>query len=135
MTKEDRLIDIEDNSVYLNSVFDQTANKDAFRMLMGFSQGTATAVRFFCATNGLFDRLILWAGSFPPDLSLPENKEMLNTTGVDLVIGDQDEFIKEKHIVELQSLFDQEGINYRMHRYSGGHDIDVGTLKDLLSSF
>lgn len=133
MTKEDRLNDIADNIAYLDKLVEHFAAKAADeRVLMGFSQGTATAVRYFCATDKHFDKLILWAGSFPPDLPLPENRERLNSIGIDVVIGDDDEFIHEKHIVELTQLFDQAGVKYRLHRFEGGHDLDLNTLKALL---
>lgn len=140
MTKEDRLNDISDNIAYLDQLVDRFAAEAVpshsgaadERILMGFSQGTATAVRYFCATNRHFDKLILWAGSFPPDLPLPENKERLNSIGIDVVIGDNDEFIHEKHIIELTQLFDEAGIHYRLYRFQGGHDLDLKTLKALL---
>lgn len=138
MTKEDRESDIADNHAYLEQLLHGYAASrlpsgaaDA-TVLLGFSQGAATAVRFFCATDQKINRLILWAGSFPPDLSLPHNREKLNVEGIDLVVGDADEFILSEHIVELQALFDREGIRYRLHRFPGGHDIDVSLLERLL---
>lgn len=140
MTKEDRENDIADNIAYLDQLVDELAARPIpmpreatdERILMGFSQGTATAVRYFCATQHAFDKLILWAGSFPPDLSLPDNRDKLNTVGIDLVVGDEDEFIHSEHILELKSLFDHEGISYRIHRFRGGHDLDLNTLQALL---
>ncbi|WP_306640276.1 alpha/beta hydrolase [Sanyastnella coralliicola] len=132
MTKEDRLIDIADNMNYLDQLYLRLLMRNYERKtLLGFSQGAATAVRFFCHQPSYFDRLVLWAGSFPPDLDLPSNAEALNQTGIDLVIGDDDEFIKEDHIVELSKIFDAHQIKYRLHRFSGGHDIDSSTLSGL----
>ena len=134
MTKEDRLIDIEDNHRYLEQLMKEVVPQDAGRrILMGFSQGCATAVRYFCSTEQHFDRLILWAGSFPPDLPLPENLERLNAIGIDLVVGDEDEFIHSDHILELKGLFDQAGLKYRFHSFHGKHELNIPLLKDLLS--
>lgn len=130
MTREDRENDITDNHAYLGQLLSQYSADET--LLLGFSQGAATAVRFFCATEQRIDRLILWAGSFPPDLSLPDNREKLNNTGIDLVVGDEDEFIHSEHIIELQSLFDKAWIEYRIHRFRGGHDLDLPLLKKLL---
>lgn len=133
MTKEDRLVDIEDNHRYLDQLMDEVVPRDAGRkILMGFSQGCATAVRYFCSTQHSFDRLVLWAGSFPPDLPLPENLDRLNQIGIDLVVGDEDEFIHSDHILELKGLFDQAGLEYRLHSFHGKHELNVPLLADLI---
>ncbi len=72
MTKEDRLNDIDDHVAYLNQLLATAPLSMAkHRVLLGFSQGAATAVRYMCAAEHRFDRLILWAGRFPPDVPLP----------------------------------------------------------------
>ncbi len=136
MTKEDRLNDIQDYCLYLHQLTEVSDFKLPERkILLGFSQGAATAIRFFCAYPTAFSKLILWAGAVPPDLSLPENKEVLNSVGIDLVIGDQDEFIKESDVFEMKEVLDKEGVRYRLHRFEGKHDLDVEVLKTILDEY
>lgn len=132
MTREDREADIQDNIEYLHRVLHRFRHIP-HRVLMGFSQGTATAIRFFCSNfRPEFQQLIMWAGSFPPDLDLPSNLKRLNQVGIDLTVGCEDEFIKSSDVKELRALFDAAGVHYRFTSFQGGHDIDVLTLKAIL---
>lgn len=133
MTKEDRLNDIADNHAYLSALLELAPfSLPQQRVLLGFSQGAATAVRFFCADNAPFDKLILWAGSFPPDLSLPDNLSRLNEVGIDIAVGDQDEFIRSGDIQHVAEMLDAAGVHYRLHHFSGKHELHIPTLQKIL---
>lgn len=134
MTREDRLNDIADLNRYLADLHAHTPfDLPKKRVLLGFSQGTATAVRFFCSAPHLFDRLVLWAGSFPPDLDLPANAAVLNTVGIDVAVGDHDEVVTAEHITEVSELLNRHGVKFRLHRYHGGHDVDADLLSTLIA--
>lgn len=134
MTKEDRETDITNYIQVLNALDrnNERANGKLERVLFGFSQGCATAMRWLCLGNVSFDRIIMWAGSFPTDLLLGEVKEKLQNTTLTLVIGDDDEFIKSEHIIELQDLLDQANIAYHLVRFQGGHVVSEETLLSLV---
>lgn len=135
MTKEDRLNDIQDNHSYLSGLLHTPPfNLPQRKVLLGFSQGAATAVRFFCSTHLHFERLILWAGSFPPDLSLPENLQRLNEVGIDIVVGNDDEFIRSRDIQHVAELLDEAGVNYRLHYFEGKHEMHMPTLQKILQT-
>ena len=70
MTKEWREQDIADNNAYLKQLFEKisVANPNATLHLLGFSQGGATAARFYQQHPELCSQLILWASVFPPDI-------------------------------------------------------------------
>lgn len=134
MTKEDRETDIANYIQVLNALHhnNERANDKLEQVLFGFSQGCATAMRWLCLGNVSFDRVIMWAGSFPTDLPLGEVKEKLQNTALTLVIGDDDEFIKSEHIIELQDLLDQASIAYHLVRFRGRHVVSEETLLSLL---
>ncbi|MDP4954209.1 MAG: hypothetical protein NWQ53_11245 [Flavobacteriales bacterium] len=134
MTKEDRETDIANYIQVLNALHHNNAraNEKLERVLFGFSQGCATAMRWLCLGNVSFDRIIMWAGSFPTDLPLGEVKEKLQNTALTLVIGDDDEFIKSEHIIELRDLLDQANIAYHLVRFQGGHVVSEETLLSLV---
>lgn len=135
MTKDDRLNDIADQYTFINQLLIQPHWIFAERILLGFSQGAAAAVRFFCADEQQrFNRLVLWAGSFPPDLPLPENAERLNLVGIDVVIGTDDEFIKQNDVDDLVQRFEAANVRYRLHTFDGKHDLHEATLRSLLGS-
>jgi predicted esterase len=71
MTKEDRLAEIDDYVAYLNQLADQVlaaAPADVRITVLGFSQGAATVSRWLARARFRPARLVLWAGSFPPDM-------------------------------------------------------------------
>lgn len=135
MTKEDRLNDIADQYNFFDQLLEQENWQVSEHILLGFSQGAAAAVRFFCSDDQRrFNRLILWSGSFPPDLPLPENADRLNTVGIDVVIGDNDEFIQQQQVEALTDRFEAANIQYRLHVFQGKHDLHEATLQALLGA-
>jgi len=91
MTKEARESDISDNLLWLNQLLDKVLTKKSFSkiILFGFSQGGATAARWYFNNQARFNQLILWASVFHPDLEKPEISEKSNNY---LIIGKEDEF-------------------------------------------
>jgi len=128
MTKENRINNITDNNEYLNNLVDflQTENEFSELLVLGFSQGGATAARWNAQRKDI-DQLILWASIFPPDL---EESSFSNSKNGTFVIGKQDEFYdaaaQDKEINKYRSL------SFEIVEYNGKHDIDADTLKNLL---
>lgn len=71
MTKENRLTDIENYLNYLTQVYTSEVpqNYTGKITLLGFSQGAATVSRWAADNRIKYNRLILWAGVFPPDMN------------------------------------------------------------------
>ena len=128
MTKEARLINIDENNEYLNNLLDflHTENEFSELLVLGFSQGGATAARWNAQRKDI-DQLILWASVFPPDL---EESSFSNSKNGTFVIGKHDEFYdaaaQDKEINKYRSL------SFEIVEYDGKHDIDADTLKNLL---
>lgn len=134
MTKEDRLTDISNYIEFLNTVYKQEiSNPEKCRItLLGFSQGAATASRLVLSDNLRFDRLILWAGLFPPDLDFEHGHEKMKDLEVLNIYGNQDEYLNDIRIAEQYELADKLGINVTTSTFSGGHEIDQKTLLGLI---
>jgi predicted esterase len=131
MTKEAREDDIQDNLNWLTALDKKvTATyKPKRKILLGFSQGGATAARWFHHSTVDFNALILWACVFPPDLSA--SKEIKPGTEHHFVIGAGDEFYPEQEQNELIDFYAARG--YHTHRFEGKHDIDSAVLDKVLS--
>lgn len=129
MTKEAREIDIFDNLNWLQDLLAKLQAKDPNRKvsLLGFSQGGATAARWFAANPAQFETLILWAAVFPPDL---EMGNLPKTQNLHFALGNQDEYFQGAVADALKSQYVQRG--FQMHLYEGKHDIDVNTLNAIL---
>ncbi len=135
MTKEDRTDDIEDYIFYLDSVYREVmagVKQPVKITAFGFSQGTATVCRWAGKNSFPIDRLVLWAGAFPSDVDLKLNAPRFNAMHNVLVLGNEDEFIKETDIASLTDHFDKAGINYKLIRFGGKHELQGDTLRLLL---
>jgi len=122
MTKEDRLAEIDDYVRYLDAVYDEVARNSKVTLL-GFSQGSATACRWWARAASKIGRLIVWGGEVPPDVELPR------TVQLSLVYGSRDEYFTPKVVTATEARLKQEGIPYTLVPFEGGHEIDPAVLK------
>jgi predicted esterase len=134
MTKEDRLKDIEDYINFLDTLMAHFSNEYTFssKTLLGFSQGGATASRWLAYGKYSFDKFILWATVFPPDME-KEYTIKFTTSKNYFVFGNKDEYYTpervEEHFKELNIL----NIPIEMINFEGNHNIHEETLLSLLN--
>lgn len=132
MTSENRLMDIQNYVAYLNAVYhQQIKDRTCNTTIMGFSQGAATAMRWAMDGTVLFNRLVLWAGLFPPDIDFAKGAELLRGKNVIEVLGKQDEFINEERIVEMHRLNTLLNISPTIIQFEGRHEIDQNVLAQI----
>lgn len=131
MTKEARESDIKDNLAWLNALDEQISHEFSIkkRYLLGFSQGGATAARWYEAEKDKFDSIILWASVFPPDIEKPH--KISDSKKAWFVIGSEDEYFDKEIQNEMIQFY--QSIGYSVEEYEGGHSIDDKTLKKILS--
>jgi predicted esterase len=133
MTKEDRENDIQDYITFLDTLLDHLKSECSFSKitLVGFSQGGATASRWLAYGHHNFDRFILWATVFPPDME-KEYTSKFNESENFFVFGSEDEYyspaIVEDHFKEIQAL----ELNFQMINFEGKHNIHQETLLNIL---
>jgi predicted esterase len=133
MTQENRLMDIDNYLAYLDAVY----RKELFSLpnipvtLLGFSQGCATVCRW--ATHGInFEKLILWAGIFPPDMDFKVGHDKLAAKKTYLVVGDQDPYLTPERMAEFDGLAQKLGIVPEKILFSGKHEMHEQTLLQLV---
>lgn len=135
MTVEDRLNDIKDYVRYLDALASEimgTMNKKPELIVLGFSQGGATACRWASMGQSRIESLILWGAPFPPDLNMDEHAVALRRLRIELVVGTEDEVVRSEGFVQAPALLDQYGIAYSITQYKGGHEIVPAVLSDLM---
>ena len=140
MTKEDRLTDIADYVCYLDRLRSERRSTDPEpHVLLGFSQGVATAFRWLIMGIGgaeSWKGVVAHSGVIPPDL--PEvGCGLSKAMTLHLIAGRNDAFIDN-----LEHRFDsaeQEWIRLggkpgdcRRHTFDGGHRVDIPTLLGVL---
>ena len=131
MTKEARELDIQDNLVGLNALLCELQKSYSPKKitLLGFSQGAATAARWYQQNPSAFNQLILWAAVFPPDIdagNFPTDKPL------HFVLGTQDEYYQGEAAAELQERY--KTLGFEVHSFEGKHDIETGMLTAILST-
>ena len=135
MTKDDRLVDIQDNMNYMNQIIDMVqsvVNKDEVRFrLLGFSQGSPTAARWMHQANWKPETFISWASDLPVDVLQPENKALWREVEVVIACGDEDQFISAERLTKHQQVLDDYGLSYEIISFQGDHRIYPEVLKEL----
>lgn len=132
MTKEERLQDIEDYLQYLDDVYKKMVPEDAYKVLLGFSQGVATASRWLNLTQNKFDTFIQWAGVFPPDLKSEELKHMHEVQHY-YVYGNNDPYFSEEKMKEIKKKFHEWQLSLELLTFEGNHQLDANVLTEIES--
>lgn len=136
MTREDRLHEIDDHVAYLDAVLDEllrSAMPGATINVLGFSQGVATVARWSLRSRHRISRLVLWAGSLPPDL----DRDVLQgwrTLHVDLAAGDKDPVVKEDVLTAAAQRLAAADVPHVLHRYAGEHKLEPVLLRRLIGA-
>lgn len=132
MTKEDRLLDIDDYCRYLDQVYEKLIlplDSGVIVNALGFSQGGATISRWAAYTKHHIDNIIMWGSGIPPDMNWEEDLEALKSFHWLYVAGNDDLYLTPEQRSEQLALLEKHGIAPEMIAYEGGHDIEPGTLK------
>ncbi len=135
MTREEREADMADYVRYLDQIHHQLAPLPGPELLLGFSQGVATAARWACRGRARFDALIYWSGVFPPDLDLETEWPRMQGVRTYVALGDDDAFFDESLIQRTQTAFESNGIEHEIIRFAGGHVVDSEALSHVLGAF
>jgi predicted esterase len=135
MTKEDRLVDIQNQWTFLDEVIAWATSKapNARIHFVGFSQGVATGMRYL--GNGKFAPMsfLAWAGSWPPDLE-PQGVEALKSTRFKGWFGSEDAYIDLDKQAQITTHYREEfGLEMDWDRYEGGHSFDKAILAEAIT--
>lgn len=138
MTKENRETEIQDYLHYLETLVKHVKKEYPLLeelIVLGFSQGTATASRFFAATQNHVKQLVLWSGLPAHDIPLEDlRKRVLAMANGDmqLIQGETDAMRPDKIYKEALETFTENEIPFTETWYAGGHAIDSTVLKKVL---
>jgi predicted esterase len=131
MTSEMRESEIEDYLLYLNTLYETLKLGEGAHkiVLLGFSQGVATASRWLHHTNYRIDAFIIYAGEIAAELKDPVSAK-LTSLPITYVTGDADRLIDPIKRTEV-NLF-MKSLHAREMVFSGGHEIKPEVLKLLV---
>jgi predicted esterase len=135
MTSEDRENEIEDYVRYLDSLHDEIFSivpREKVRLwVLGFSQGTATVVRWLTRGNVDPDRAVLWAGMLPPELTAESAVALARRSPLTVVFGLQDEFATPELVTAQGARLKELGVRHDTVRFDGGHEIVPDALRSI----
>ena len=138
MTREDRDHEIADHVRYLDELVAHLRPRlarDRVRLVaLGFSQGVATVARWVARGATRVDDVILWAGSFPPDVEPARLGERIGTASVTLVVGGRDNLASWAGAETQLERLTAGGLAARLVQFDGGHRLDDATLTSLAAS-
>lgn len=131
MTRENREMDIENYVNYIQAVYDREMKPGTEVNVIGFSQGGATASRWLLQGQAKFDRLILWAGIFPPDMDFEKGQQIFDQKEVISVFGDDDPLVTPERVKEMIELANKLKIQPRRLGFKGKHELNEELLLEL----
>ena len=135
MTFQDRESEIADYVEYLDTLAklarDEAGASDLRIVALGFSQGVATVSRWAAMGTTRVDRLILWAGSLPPDLPTERGSQVFRGARITIVAGRKDTLITAKVLEAQRSALVQRGLESELVMFDGGHSLSTETLRQV----
>jgi predicted esterase len=139
MTKDDREKEIIDQSNYVNRVLEDAEidpnSADYNFIVMGFSQGTATAIRWMVNNAVRPKHLVMWAGSFPHDVNATKNPEIFKGLSLHYAYGSEDQFLQNVDMEEKLEEMKKTGMEIKTWTFKGKHVMHKPTLAKIVNSF
>ena len=135
MTKEARMDDISDNLHFLDQLFIKETASTSFKnkILLGFSQGGATAARWHAKGKMNASHFMLWASVFPPDLSFDLETASFNDSKNIFLVGNNDPYYKKEKLSEEQQLLSK--LNFETQVFEGEHSISSTVIDNVYRTF
>lgn len=133
MTRDDREADISDYVAYLDQLFEVVLasidNREVQVNALGFSQGSATVCRWLANGRSKVDNLVIWAGTFPPDLNMDTAPDVFQQMNIKLVLGKSDPYAGKGLLEKQISFLTDNEIAYELVEFEGGHAVDPAVLQ------
>ena len=133
MTREDRLVEIDDYVGYLDTLHDHLvaqAGRTVPVTVLGFSQGVSTAVRWICRGRVRPATTILWAGTLPPELDAAAAGP-LRASRLYRVLGKSDEMASPDVVRGEEAREQALNLTVEHITYEGGHKLAAAVLAAL----
>lgn len=136
MTRERREDEIADYVGYLDEVArwsERELGAPKRRVLLGFSQGAATAWRWVALGTTRVERLVSFGGGVPPDVDLVQAKAKLEATRIELVRGRGDAYHTAEWLERDRARLADAGLVCTTVEFDGGHELPPDVLARLIA--
>ncbi len=138
MTTEDREKEISDYVFTINKIYNEVLKRlnaaDIKINILGFSQGTHTAVRWLDATEIKVENMLLWSGTFPHDCNYSEKNEYWSNIKTQIILGENDRLLSEKKINSEFEFMNSQKLKHQIINYNGDHSLDLQKLNSIVNN-
>ena len=135
MTKEDRENEIDDYVRFLdyvyNSLLSKFGNDNLEIIVLGFSQGCHTLVRWLERSKMAVSKLVLCSGSFPEDVNFNNSLEYWNSLNISSIIGSSDRLVDHNKLSNQIRELNSNNIEVNQYKFEGGHKINIELIKNI----
>ena len=138
MTKRDRLEEIDDFSNYCSTLYNQYLNKlsrDCKSIIIGFSQGGVTAMRWLHNLKVEADFLIPYACWIPEDIDFKTAKTKFGKICKIFTYGESDQFLNDQRLKEIKEILKAGNLDFHIEKYPGDHRIDKKHLQKIFKQY
>jgi predicted esterase len=134
LTKENTMSELSNVLQFLDRIMEQESFPDDCRInILGFSQGASIALRWVCRSQIKCDKLILYAGGIPNELTGEDTAILMQNTEISIVFGKQDAFLTVERMVaeekKIERLF---GGRVKRVDFEGGHEMRPEVLNQFI---
>ena len=134
MTREDRLDEIEDFCNYLQNLYDYylpQLSAEVKVVLLGFSQGCATIMRWVMRDFPKCDYLSFWGGMIPEDLDYKPHLDYFKEKDITFFRGEEDPLITPDRLTFIRQVILETGIKgIKEIPFEGKHTVERSVLKN-----
>ena len=125
LTKEQTMEELQNVLAYVDAVLADLTLPDSCKInILGYSQGASIALRWLCHSQHRCDKLILYAGGIPNEITAEDVDFLTDATEVSIVYGKHDEFLTVERMAneekKIQLLF---GERVKRVSFEGGHEV------------
>ena len=133
MTREFREAEMRDYVRYLDLLHAELARRFRPRktIVVGFSQGGATASRWVAKGSSSIHTLVLWGATLPPDLEIDSARQRLTAARIKIVIGKTDQYISAEAVERERQRLSDARLPAEFIEYDAGHSIKRAVLKEV----
>lgn len=132
MTKDDRELEIADYCNYLQQLYERylpQIPQNCKIILLGFSQGGATAMRWLLLNKPeKINEIQLWGSDIPPDLDYKNSMGYLKDKKLYWIYGNKDPYLGDDRLAQLKKRFETFQLNPEIIVFEGEHELDRNTL-------
>ncbi len=131
MTREDRLDEIADYSNYLSQLYDLYIPQlapDVKIVLLGFSQGCATQVRWMRRRKPAFHHLVIWGGLLPEDIDYTPYLTYFEQGRLHLAYGTEDIYLTPERMNQQQEIEEKYKLILEKRPFKGKHTVEREAL-------